>query len=690
MRIDNKKIIIARLGLCIFLFALLPVITTAQLDVSALRNFNRLADSLKGVDLQQAERLADSAIDYYRSRNQVIGEIAAFRLKAQVKFKQGDLNRAGELFDENLEKIESVLPSVGPEMNEFIVVDYAISLYEIGNVKVNRGAYSQAAGYAKKSDSVWNYYFGGTASKSYVVGLINTKNLLGMVYYGLGQLEEAILLFEEIHELYIEDENYQSAINALANASVLYQDTGQLLKSLRALEKARTIAVEKKYDDKIALVIGRMGQLFYSMKNHKEALKHSMQSYTMYNALDLRPAMAARASDVGDNYKKLKQYDSAFWYYEQSVAIHKELGNNDDVAYVSERIASLKILLGSCKEAEPYLQEGLRIAEKEELQFESILLNVSKAECQIQTGQIMEAKSTADYLMNMLTQTQNMNLQKDIYNVVHKVYNAAGEYERAYQLFETYIKHRDSLYNEEKNLVIANAKYEYDLERETTRMRAQQAQKDFEFRQQLERRRWQLALLVGALVLSSFIAFFAYRAYTIKRDSNKVLREINLELKESIEREKQLSEETIQSKEKELATMAMASHEKNALLKDLEQKVSFIESRLGDEMKDSLKDMKKAINDGFSLDESWDSFLHRFEDVHPNFFDRLKDRHPVLTVDDLKLCAYLKIGMSNKEIANVTHLTLGSVKSKINRLKKKLEMSADDNVRDYMIAYIAS
>ena len=66
---------------------------------------------------------------------------------------------------------------------------------------------------------------------------------------------------------------------------------------------------------------------------------------------------------------------------------------------------------------------------------------------------------------------------------------------------------------------------------------------------------------------------------------------------------------------------------------------------------------------------------------------KLKEENPVLTAEDLKLSAYLKIGMSNKEIANVTHLTLGSVKSKINRLKKKLEMGPEDSLRDFMIKY---
>ncbi|MEM8893096.1 MAG: two-component regulator propeller domain-containing protein [Bacteroidota bacterium] len=161
----------------------------------------------------------------------------------------------------------------------------------------------------------------------------------------------------------------------------------------------------------------------------------------------------------------------------------------------------------------------------------------------------------------------------------------------------------------------------------------------------------------------------------------------NQKLKELRANEKKLSEETIALKEREMATMAMSTHEKNTLLKDLEQKVTFLEMRIDEDMKPDLKDLKRTISGAYSMENSWDSFVQHFRDVHKCFFDRLKTESPHLTNYDLKLSAYLKVGMSNKEIAQVTNLTTGSVKVKVNRLKKKLEMKPEDNLRDFMIRY---
>ena len=180
-------------------------------------------------------------------------------------------------------------------------------------------------------------------------------------------------------------------------------------------------------------------------------------------------------------------------------------------------------------------------------------------------------------------------------------------------------------------------------------------------------------------------AIIVYRFYKLKQSANKQLKEKNQRLHELRESEKLFSNEALAAKDRELATLAMASHEKNTLLNKLQETVGHIENQIDKKLKADLKEIKKSIETSYSLDKSWDSFLHRFEDVHPRFFQALKKTNPNLTMEDLKLSAYIKIGMSNKEIAHVTHLTPGSVKTKVHRLKVKLNMGPDDNIRDIIM-----
>ncbi|MGB0524281.1 MAG: helix-turn-helix transcriptional regulator [Flammeovirgaceae bacterium] len=279
--------------------------------------------------------------------------------------------------------------------------------------------------------------------------------------------------------------------------------------------------------------------------------------------------------------------------------------------------------------------------------------------------------------------------------------------------FEKYHELADSLLNEEKIRAVAQVEYKYELEKEKEIMAAEQAKIDLAHQQEMQQQRWIQYSTLGGLVAIVIIAGIIYRSYQIKKQDNFTLaaqantlkiqaEELEAQAEELIQqsdtlalknkeltalraKEQELAEEALTSKERELATIAMTSFEKKNVLEEIQSKIKHLEEKIHQELKPEVKAIKKIISHNLKLDDSWDSFLHRFGDVHPQFFENLKARNTSLTIKDLKMSAYLKIGMSNKEIANVTNLTVGSVKISINRLKKKLTLTAEDSIRDFML-----
>ncbi|MEG2666949.1 MAG: helix-turn-helix transcriptional regulator, partial [Bacteroidales bacterium] len=77
-------------------------------------------------------------------------------------------------------------------------------------------------------------------------------------------------------------------------------------------------------------------------------------------------------------------------------------------------------------------------------------------------------------------------------------------------------------------------------------------------------------------------------------------------------------------------------------------------------------------------DESWKEFELRFEEVHTDFFKKLNDRFPDLTQNDKRLCAYLRLNISTKDIANLLYLSVAGVESARYRLRKKLNINSTD------------
>ncbi len=146
---------------------------------------------------------------------------------------------------------------------------------------------------------------------------------------------------------------------------------------------------------------------------------------------------------------------------------------------------------------------------------------------------------------------------------------------------------------------------------------------------------------------------------------------------------KELLEKELEQKERELSLMAMQAYEKNKFLSELENQLRQLRQRPVDASFSRIfKEIRREKND----QGSWDSFSLHFQKVHPHFFTELKTSFPELTTNDLRISSYIKIGMSNKEIAQVVGVEAGTVKTNMHRLKKKLNLTADDSLRDFVLA----
>jgi DNA-binding CsgD family transcriptional regulator len=80
-------------------------------------------------------------------------------------------------------------------------------------------------------------------------------------------------------------------------------------------------------------------------------------------------------------------------------------------------------------------------------------------------------------------------------------------------------------------------------------------------------------------------------------------------------------------------------------------------------------------------------FENLFDQAHENFFRRLKLAYPDLTPSDFRLCAYLRMNLSSKEIAPLLNISIRGVEEKRYRLRKKLNLTADQNLTDFIIGF---
>lgn len=95
----------------------------------------------------------------------------------------------------------------------------------------------------------------------------------------------------------------------------------------------------------------------------------------------------------------------------------------------------------------------------------------------------------------------------------------------------------------------------------------------------------------------------------------------------------------------------------------------------------------KTIDGEIDDQQEWEQFTTLFDHIHHNFLRNLKAHYPDISANELKLSAYLKLNISTKEIAQLMNISVRGVETARFRLRKKLSVSGDINLHDFLIGF---
>lgn len=141
--------------------------------------------------------------------------------------------------------------------------------------------------------------------------------------------------------------------------------------------------------------------------------------------------------------------------------------------------------------------------------------------------------------------------------------------------------------------------------------------------------------------------------------------------------EKAKLKEELEFKNRELTTNVMYLLRKNELITNISGKL--VRSKL-DFKQENQKVIQEIINELKSSQDSdsWEAFEVHFTQVHTDFYKRLNEQFPNLSANERKLCAFLRLNMSTKDIAAITYQSVNSLTVARSRLRKKLNIEGED------------
>ena len=144
----------------------------------------------------------------------------------------------------------------------------------------------------------------------------------------------------------------------------------------------------------------------------------------------------------------------------------------------------------------------------------------------------------------------------------------------------------------------------------------------------------------------------------------------------------------LENKSKELANNTMLIIRRNETLTEIKEEFEKQKESLGSRFPNkNYEKIINLINRNLTNEEEWKVFEDNFDQAHNNFFKRLKRTYPLLTPGDLRLCAYLYMNLSTKEMAPLLNISIRGVEVHRYRLRKKLNLTSDNNLVEFIMQF---
>jgi len=173
----------------------------------------------------------------------------------------------------------------------------------------------------------------------------------------------------------------------------------------------------------------------------------------------------------------------------------------------------------------------------------------------------------------------------------------------------------------------------------------------------------------------------AKKQLALQQQAEKHKQEIVLIEQQQLQAEYDQLKQQLKNKTIELANKAREDEEKNRLLISLKEKCETAEKD-PTLSKRQWHEMKRMLDSYLNVEDN--TFEIQMDELHQEFFRKLKDRFPGLSNNELRLCAYLKIGLNSKEITEILNIQLSSSYISRSRLRKKLNLKTEEDLYDFL------
>jgi tetratricopeptide (TPR) repeat protein len=435
--------------------------------------------------------------------------------------------------------------------------------------------------------------------------------------------------------------------------------TASYLRSLRFYE-------EQKDTSGIMAITNNLGVVHDRLKDYDQALAYYFKVQELYNKIEPSGSnpfpLPTLYNNIANIYQTKGDFNSALQYYEKSLALAEEAGNKIVQGVALNNIGKLYFIdLKQPDQALDYLLRGLKIREETGDKAEIAKSLVFLSGYYYQQGNFEEAKHYSERAIALGREIGSLEVQLSAYTSLSDAEEGLGRFEEALDAYRNYKRFNDSIQSQSTASEITRLRLQYDFE------------KAEELRKQ-EQRQTRIKYITTILVLTACLLVAVLIVILIRSKA-----------KQSELMRKNLAQD-VEIKNKELTTNVMYLIRKNELINNVAERLLNVQQNVHPDSRKVLHDIILDLQHEADND-TWKEFELRFNQVHNDFYIKLRKLYPDLSPTEEKLCAFLRLSMSSKEIAAITQQSIKSVEVARARLRKKLNLT---NTNSNLVTHLAN
>ncbi len=487
-------------------------------------------------------------------------------------------------------------------------------------------------------------------------------------------LNRAIYEYKTSLELFEQIQDYKNIASIQLQLGNLYLVMGNHTQAMDFYMQALRVSEKHVMLENIPHINNNIGIIYYEKGEFEEALNYYIPALEIFEEEGDSLNIAISNTNVGLIYNRLDNTALAQTYFKKSRQINKLRDDKIGILQGNNFLSDNFLENGQADSALRYLEESYSIIQNLGLDYPRPK-SVELVNIYYKKGRVYHYNRDWSQAIEYFRRSYQMALKtKQNHFVMHNskmlsdIYDSLDISDSSFKYFKYYKYYSDSIINEENIKKLAQLEVTYQYEQEISKQKLLT-----EINQAKLRRRNLVFISIGVGLLLLLILTYLL----LQLEKNKKAK-LDLEHKHMLKQ--------LEDKNKEITTRVLYLLKKNEFILSVSEKLRNIIPDIKVKNKKSIAKVIRELEAG-SSDDAWKEFEVSFQEVHTDFFKRLNSDFHDLTPNEIRLCAFLRLNMSTKDIASITYQSERSIVVARSRLRKKLGMETDESLVSFLTKY---